>query len=61
MKEITLEEAKEVIELYSDEEKFLSVAFQRWTGMDNEYFDNSIELDGYYAKCLKILNKNKIK
>jgi len=60
MREITLKEAQNVIDTFPDEEKFLGSAFHRWTGMDNDYNDNSIELEGYYAKCLKIVNENRI-
>lgn len=57
MKEITLKEAKEVIELYPDVDSFIEANFQQGLGMHNEYYDNSMDLARYYSLCEQILNE----
>jgi hypothetical protein len=58
-KEITLEEAKEIVEKYTDVEYFISAHFQQGLGGHNEYWDNSWDLANYYHKCLEIIKENK--
>lgn len=59
MKEITLKEAKEVIELYQNVDNFIDSHFRQWLSGHNEYNDNSMDLANYYHKCEKILNEEK--
>lgn len=59
MKEITLKEAKEVIELYGNVDNFIDSHFRQYLSGMNEYNDNSMDLANYYYKCEKILNEEK--
>lgn len=56
LKNITLDEAKKVIEDYYNEEDFITSHVRGWTGIDGEYNDNSIELCDYYRNCKAIVD-----
>ena len=56
MKEITLEEARETIELFPNEDDFVHRNVQM--SFYGEYSDNSIELAYYYRQCKNILLLN---
>jgi hypothetical protein len=56
-KEITLDEAKKVIEDYDSEDDFVYKNLRVFTGMDGEADDNSIELSDYWRECRDIVNE----
>jgi len=56
MKEITLKEAKELIELYPTEDDYIVAKIGRFMNRHNDPDDNSIELAYHYQRCRKILN-----
>ena len=55
-KEITYQEAKELIELYPTEDDYIVCKIKRFLNRDNDPDDNSIDLSNHYQSCRKIFD-----
>lgn len=55
-KEITIEEAKKVIEDYPFEDNYVQAKFEQFLNW-GEYDDNTVESSNYWNQCNKIVKK----
>lgn len=62
MEEMTLEEAKKVIEIYGiDADRYISENIKHFMDDENNPSDNSYNLNEYFKTCLRVVVSNGLK
>lgn len=55
---ISYEEAKQVIDEFSDEDEYVQAHYQLFLGFDGEPNDNTCETSYYWRRCQEIVKNN---